>query len=130
MDDKQPLWTLANGLELFLEESSNRYFGDYHRVRLILTCDLPVSAVWLGDADDPAAEAIRLRGLLGDSVRYEKVLERMGVPGADVARVRRQLLDDFSATARLYLESPEFPSRLLRQRARQLRQRNPGLRVR
>jgi len=117
--------TLANGLELFLVDQSNRYFGDYHRIHLTLYCDIPVTADWLCDAADPSGEANQLTKLLGGTVRFEKVLERMGVPGAEVASTRQQLLDDFLATARTYLDAPDFPARLLRQRARQHHQRHP-----
>jgi hypothetical protein len=88
-----PLHTerLSNGIELTFVDRSNRYFGDYHRVCVEVRVNLP-----------PPAGPLEL-------VRH---LERMAVPGGQVAAVRGRLLADFLRHAGLYLARPDTPTRL------------------
>jgi len=105
---------LENGLLLQVENQTNRYFGDYHRVRLVVSCHFEVAGL-LTDPDCDLDHG-QLRRLLGEQLRYEKVLERMGVPGAAVETTCRELVDQFLASNRSYLERADFPQRLLRQK--------------
>lgn len=115
---------LDNGLQLQVEDQSNRYFGDYHRLRLFVSCPVPVRAEYFaGDAnpEQVAAEALQL---LGTEVVYEKPLERMGVAGGELEAVRQQVLDDFLAINRDYLARGDFPAKFLALKLRERQQVN------
>ena len=102
-----------NGVRLEFKEDSNRYFGDYYRLRIEVRCRVVIDAVLFPETADPAGEARRVRGLLGEELTWTRHLERMGVATAELPVVRAELLDSFATSAYPYLRSPEFPHRLL-----------------
>lgn len=104
---------LNNGLVLSFFDHTNRYYGDYHRVRVEVRAPIPVCASCFPETDNPDAEADKARLLLGPDVIFQVELERMGVAGGDVETVRRELVDQFVRTSRVYLELDEFPCRYL-----------------
>lgn len=114
---------LENGLVLEFFDHSNRYFGDYHKVRVEVRSRLPLRIELFQDQADPAAALARAAALLGDAPLEVRQLERMGVPGAEVDRVRAALIDDFLRTGSVYLQRPDYPQRLLRQKLATTRQR-------
>ncbi len=94
---------LGRGVCLVARDETNRYFGDYHRVRLV------VSVIWpLPESISAQQEEL--------SVELLKVLEQMAVAGQDVERVRNELFDDFVRHARQYLLSDGFAERLWHKR--------------
>ncbi|AMV72074.1 hypothetical protein JCM30471_05740 [Desulfuromonas carbonis] len=107
---------LENGLVLEFFDHSNRYFGDYHKVRVEVHSRLPLRIDLFQDEADPAAALAQTAALLGDAPLEVRQLERMGVPGAEVERVRTALIDDFLRTGSIYLARPDYPQRLLRQK--------------
>ncbi len=97
--------TLANGLHLVFHDESNRYFGDYHRVCIVVSlsfaiADLPASA--------PADAELRDRALrqFGETFAMTRRLERMAVPTAKVEEVRSTLVDDFMKHSAAYFARP------------------------
>ncbi|RME40393.1 MAG: hypothetical protein D6794_02315 [Deltaproteobacteria bacterium] len=114
---------LENGFELRFFDESNRYYGDYHRVRVIARLEVPLSAPLFAGNPDPDRALSRARRWLGESVRFEKVLERMGVAGDAVASVRQELVEGFLRSSRSYLAHPRFAERLV---ARELEKRRKG----
>jgi hypothetical protein len=82
---------LANGIELTFVDRSNRYFGDYHRVCVEVRVHVP-----------PPTGPLELA----------RHLERMAVPGAEVAVVRGRLIVDFLHHVGAYLARPDTPTRL------------------
>lgn len=101
---------LANGLHLRFYDQTNRYFGDYHRVRIIVEIELALAPELIPDPELLAAGVKRF----GFSVITSKVLERMGVPGARVAAQRAELVASYQNEVQSYLSRPEVPLRLLR----------------
>lgn len=97
---------LANDLIVNFFDESNRYFGDYHRVRIRVSVDLPFPDCRSPEVNPSAAT--------DDALCFERFLERMGVPSTDLLDVRDSLLEDFLETATQYLENPDFPRQLLR----------------
>ena len=89
--------TLANGLTVRFLNKTQRYFGDYHHVRLEANCDIPVPEM------DGAAR----------SYRYTSDIRRMGVPTADVPAVIDELISHYSNTTLTYMSSPTFPLRYM-----------------
>lgn len=102
--------TLANGLSAAFFDQSNRYFGDYHRVRVEVRISVPHP-----DRAEPLVKVL--------------ILERMGVPGAEVATVRRQLCDNFWDHASGYLGRPDYPARLLAAEQQNRRRALPATRA-
>jgi hypothetical protein len=105
---------LPNGVQITFHDRSNRYFGDYHRVCIVVECRLGIElALFAGDAD-PAAALQKARTLLGEQLLVSRTLERMGVASADLCSTRAALIDSYLQSALPYLAAPEFPVRLLK----------------
>jgi hypothetical protein len=102
--------TLANGLHLRYFDQSNRYFGDYHRVRIVVAIELLLNNDLLNDPELLAAGRKRF----GAALTTSKVLERMGVPGSRVDELRAELVASYQREVQSYLSRPEVPLRLLR----------------
>lgn len=109
---------LANGITIEFKDRGNRYFGDYHRVRVQVLVRVPVPAQ---DAAGGAGQG-EARSLLGEEIVQERFLDKMGVPGAKVEAVQRSMIEDFLSTNRPYFGRPGFIERLvvreLQQKAR------------
>ena len=93
---------LANGLTVRFLDKTQRYFGDYHHVRLEVVCDVPVP-------EGAGAESSACR-----SVQYKSSIRRFGVPTVDVPAAIEGLVSNFTNTTMSYMSSPSFPSRYLR----------------
>ncbi|MEJ2199700.1 MAG: hypothetical protein P8X63_01600 [Desulfuromonadaceae bacterium] len=116
---------LHNGAQVDFVDQSNRYFGDYHRVKIEIRCRLTIRPELFGTAEDPRAEADRVRRLLGAEVLWCRQLERMGVAGADLDRVRHEMIESFVKSSFSYLQHSHFPARLI---SRELAQRSSKIR--
>lgn len=101
---------LTNGLYLRFFDQTNRYFGDYHRLRIVVEIELNLSNELLTDPELLAAAKKRF----GASLTTSKVLERMGVPGSRVDALRAELVASYQTEVQSYLSRPEVPLRLLR----------------
>ena len=101
---------LVNDLTLRFHDQTNRYFGDYHRVRIVVEIELGFDSSFLPDQDLLTAGIARF----GEQLIIRKVLERMGVPGALVEEVRAKLVASYRHEIEHYLCRPEVPLRLLR----------------
>lgn len=123
MNDLLMSKTLENGLQLQFLDQSNRYFGDYHRVKILVRCPVPLRAEWVAACAD-AVDLPQLRAMLGESVCYERSLEQMGVASAQLETVKSNLLDGFLAATAGYLGSETFPGRFILQQW-QLRSQRP-----
>jgi len=102
--------TLDNELQLWFEDKSNRYYGDFHRVCIWVRAEISVAKLSL------PAELHSLQADLPEKIGFERTLERMGVVSADLERVRETLIQDFIRTSRPYLERTGFLEQLLRKR--------------
>jgi hypothetical protein len=102
---------LANGLRVEFIDASNRYFGDYHRLRIEVRCRIAVTPQLFAAAADPGAEADRARRLLGDHILWVRHLERMGVAGSDLTTTRQEMIESFVRSSFSYLQSQQFASR-------------------
>jgi hypothetical protein len=101
---------LANGIELSFSDHSNRYFGDYHRVRVEVLIRVPLPV-----GHDEPVSAVNSGPIL-----IKKYLERMGVPGAEVDATRKQLAEEYWRHAGPYLAKADCPGKLARNEASRL----------
>lgn len=119
MTEVTPLRTvlLDNGLRLDFYDRTNRYFGDFHRVLLLVE----------GRIDAQSAEAGSPAVLL-DTVLFQRELERMGVTSAALDVVTSELTESFLESAGKYLARPEMPEQLQRKyREEKIRRRRSSL---
>lgn len=107
--------SLDNGLEISFIDESNRYFGDYHRICVVVTISCAV--------DQLADEELRLQAaaVYGERLEVTKHLVRMGVPSADCEQARKSLVDDFMRHAASYLSRPDYPRLLVAAELRRTR---------
>lgn len=105
--------TLANGLCLTFRDQSNRYFGDYHRVCIVVTLSFVLADL---PAKTPEEASLRAEAceLLGENLVVTRQLERMAVPTASVMQVRNNLVDDFLQHSAVYLARPAAVLSLLK----------------
>ena len=98
---------LDNGLQILFVDQSNRYFGDYHRVCIQITLVCALDQLPVANNED---EAFRKNAIasLGKVLKVVKRLERMGVPTAEVERVRQEMVEAFLESSSPYLNRPEY----------------------
>ncbi|BCR04821.1 hypothetical protein DESUT3_18900 [Desulfuromonas versatilis] len=113
MDQPYRSERLDNGLLVEFRDVSNRYFGDYHRVRVEVICRLALGEGLFAGSADPAADCEQARKLLGPEIVFARSLEKMGVAGAAVEQTREELIQGFVESTFAYLGKPDFVSRLL-----------------
>lgn len=102
--------SLSNGLQLHYYDQSNRYFGDYHRVRIVVEIEIALQPEFFVDPELLAAGIKRF----GATLSTRKVLERMGVSSARVDSCRGELVASYQREVQSYLCHPDVPLRLLR----------------
>jgi hypothetical protein len=85
-------------------DSSKNYFGDYHLVKLDISCELPLSPAQAQGNSPDAESSVPV---------YRRTLEKMAVPSAEVEQVKSLLLAEFMRNALPYLARPDFSAKLL-----------------
>ncbi|MEA3362501.1 MAG: hypothetical protein U9Q61_04445 [Thermodesulfobacteriota bacterium] len=100
--------TLDNGVVVEFFDQSNRYYGDFYRVKINAVATIPLIKTALPeDLDDLVATC-------PDYVTYAKSLERMGVVSSDLQKVTNSLVEDFIESVGGYLVKGSFAENLLR----------------
>ncbi len=89
----------------------NRYFGDFHRVKVMAIARIPLCSSKLPD------DLLDVAAAYPGYVDYEKNMERMGVTTAEVDTVTEELIDNFIQTSGHYLLNVNFAERLLRKKS-------------
>ncbi len=108
MAEKLRTEILKNGVMVSFYEQTNRYFGDFHRLCVLVIVELPA------DFELPA-------GMSRETCRYQRTLEKMGVTSDQLDAERSAMIDSFLKTAKAYLEKSNFPQQLLHNIQRQNR---------
>jgi hypothetical protein len=103
-------YDLGGGITATLRDETRHYFGGYYHVRIEVGADILLSASPFSSLEEYQAA----RRLLGERIRFRRVLEKMAVPEADIAAVRQGLLDAFDTNVLSYLSRPDFPERFMR----------------
>ena len=100
---------LDSGLSITLLNQTRHYFGGYFHVRVCAFCDIPLKRSCF-DTDADFNEAVKI---LGESVRFERILEKMAVPESEVSSVLSHLTRTFKDTSGVYLSVADFSSRFV-----------------
>lgn len=108
--------SLDNGLVLIFTDLSNRYYGDFHQIKIDVLSRFRLSDSLLAESGLSEREQLRAKTRFGDALETHRELKRMGVAGADVAAVTKQMVQQFLETSLPYMSSVGFPASLLRQR--------------
>lgn len=96
--------TMENGLEICIFDHTRRYYGDFYHVKLRIVFEIDLREEHFGNLND-YSDALRI---LGKSVSYCRVLEKMGVPSTGIERVREMLTQSFKEHSLPYFSSPDF----------------------
>ncbi len=100
---------LANGLTVCFYHHTHRYFGDYHRIRVEVVCEVPVRDEYFATAEEYA----RARAILGGAAVFRRSTETMGIPTAEIERCLGSTIENFARHSLSYLSSASFPQRLV-----------------
>lgn len=101
--------SLENGLTVSFYHHIHRYFGDYHRIKVEIICEVPLLEKYFTSQEE-FAEA---RASLGKSAVFRRNLELMGVSSAEVEQSLERVIANFSSHSLSYLSSSLFPSKLV-----------------
>jgi hypothetical protein len=110
---------LANGLTVQFFDSTRRYFGDYHQVRVKISCEVPLTSELFAD---PLAHQAALK-LLGASVSYLKEVEQQGVATMDTSEAVEKVIRQFVDNSLGYFNSELFPKRFVQSELKRLKVR-------
>ncbi len=100
---------LENGLTVRFYHHTHRYFGDYHRIKMEILCEIPVREDFFDNCDE-FADA---QTLLGHAAVFRRNIEMMGISSADVENSLERTIENFMNHSRTYLSSPLFPKKLV-----------------
>ena len=98
-------YDLAEGLRAVVRDETRHYYGGYFHVCLRVEADVVLVASWF-ESPSLFKDAC---GLLGSTIRFSRVLEKMAVPINEVDGVKQALLKSFETNLIPYLVRPDFP---------------------
>ena len=101
---------LENNLNVCFYNHNHRYFGDYHRVKVEITCKVPLKEEYF----TTRAECVEAINTLGLSALFKRSVEQMGVSSDELEPCLERIIDNFISHALSYLASPEFPRMLIK----------------
>jgi hypothetical protein len=113
-------YQLAEGLVAEVRDETIHYFGGYFHVKISLTVVVPVVESMFAVPEEWRDARMRL----GDTVRFERILEKMAVPEHELASVKQQLLHACESNQLPYLRHPDFARRFVAGRYRELLKMN------
>lgn len=100
---------LVNGLIVRFYDLTRRYYGDFYLVKLEIRCLVSLCREYFENAES-FAEAIEL---MGETVLFRRIIEKMGVPAAEVGRAVDGLMANFEENSMAYLSAPSFPHKFV-----------------
>jgi hypothetical protein len=102
--------TLDSGLCITLCDQTRHYFGGYFHVKVLVFCDILLDQNYFTDETE-FTNAVKIMGI---TVRFSRVLEKMAVPESALEYVRSQLIRAFHDTTIRYVSMPDFAPRFVR----------------
>ncbi len=103
---------LENGLVLEFYDGSRKIAGDRYRVTLIANIRISVRSIDLKE-DFPGVEPQALLRALGETVTFEKKMERNFIDAGKKDACLNALRDSFLSGTRSYLSHPEFARKFI-----------------
>jgi len=100
---------LPNGLAVSFFDKTSHYYGGFFHVSILVEIEFEISP-GLSPVGLDYEEA---KSLLGDRVRHQQTLDRMGVRNDEADSVKKLLIEHFVETLMNYLADPAFPSRII-----------------
>jgi hypothetical protein len=104
---------LDNGLKLNVMDNSRGLIGDRWYVSIIARIDVFVDMVFQSSDGTDAILPDDIKQLLGDSVRFEKKMERHFIDQKEKDDIKQGLENSLIESLLPYLSHPEFPKRFV-----------------
>jgi len=104
---------LENGLQLNVYDASRKLVGDRWLVSLIIRMDVPVAEVLKKNSRESMEKLDEIKGVLGDSVLFEKKREKIFVDSDKKEIVFKELCDIFLNSSLNYLSKEIFPKQYI-----------------
>jgi hypothetical protein len=104
---------LENGLQLNLYDGSRKLAGDRWLVSLIVRMDVPVTEVLKRNGRESMENLNEIKGMLGDSVMFEKKREKIFIDKTEKETVFKELCDMFLNSSLNYLSKEIFPKQYI-----------------
>ena len=99
--------SLQNGLTATIFDASKKIAGDRWYVSLVLKVEIPVNnRNWNLEANDPSIE--EARRILGESVVFEKKLERNFISPEEKQKISSEMMNALSDLCASYLRHHDF----------------------
>jgi hypothetical protein len=108
---------LDNGLTFLFSDATRRYFGDYHQVRIKISCDIIVRSDYFQDVPEHHA-ALQL---LGEKVQYVKEVEHQGVATEAIAETIDRVIRHFVDHSLGYFDNSDFPKKFVHSELNRIR---------
>jgi hypothetical protein len=104
---------LENGLQLNLYEGSRKLAGDRWLVSLIIRMDVSVTEALKKNGRESTESIDEIKGMLGDSVMFEKKREKIFIDKTEKETVFKELCDMFLNSSLNYLSKEIFPKQYI-----------------
>lgn len=104
---------LENGLQLNLYDGSRKLAGDRWLVSLIVRMDIPVTEALKKNGRESTESIDEIKGMLGDSVMFEKKREKIFIDKTEKETVFKELCDMFLNSSLNYLSKEIFPKQYI-----------------
>jgi hypothetical protein len=101
--------TVGQDIRFALDDQTRHYFGGYFHVKIMVSCDISLKRNYF-NTDAEYDDAVNI---MGESVRFERILEKMAVPETGIESVRNQLTVMFLESSKKYVSIPDFASRFV-----------------
>ncbi len=108
MENIRKTVSLSNGLELQIVDASKKIASDRWRIAVVIRMEIPLETL----SDNPDLDEIRRE--LGESVVFEKKIERNFVDAKEKEALIETLSDSYLSSTQSYLSSHAFPERFVR----------------
>jgi len=97
-------YPLSGSLVVCVSDETGHYFGGYYHVRLMARCDVPITEGLFASQ----GEFMKVRAILGETVSFERALEKMAVPEHELDDVKHSLLHSFETNLLPYMKHSGF----------------------
>jgi hypothetical protein len=104
---------LKDGLTLELWDKSRSMVGDRWKITIIAQIDVPVEKAFLGPNGNKQENLDDMKMLLGESVRFEKKMERFFIDEKEKDKVTQEIMDSLLESLLPYLSHPLFCKRFI-----------------